>query len=305
MLFFETIVMSPANSYQPLDSVTDPSPLRVIDTHAHLCHPQKFSYIWAKRDPHDLIAVDAASFFEDTSPAGVEKMVFVEAAVEPAQHFQELAFAEEQSLLDPRVAGFIAAAPAHPNEMAAKLERLASHPLVRGIRFLSRYAPRPEFLLEKPIRELMEKLSSLGLICEIGVWAQELPIVAQLARNCPETIFILNHAGKPNIAGGELEPWAQDLRRLAQHPNVLCKLSGLATLAGLRGFSREILAPFVCHVVEVFGPERVMYGSDWPMASTSVHYLQRITAVRQSLSDLSREELDAVFKANAERIYRI
>ncbi|MHC2296159.1 amidohydrolase family protein [Rhizobium mongolense] len=297
------ITMSIADSYQPLDNGAVALP--IIDTHAHLCHPQRFSYVWAKRDPHDLIGVDAASFFDDPSRAGVEKIVFVEAAVEPDQHFEELAFAEEQSLLDPRVAAFIAAAPVQSNEMTSRLEHLASHPIVRGVRFLSRYAPRPEFLLDAPVLELMQKLSSLGLICEIGVWAQELPIVTKLARNCPETTFVLNHAGKPNIAGGLLEPWAQDLTQLAKHQNVLCKLSGLATLAASRGYHREVLAPFVSHVVNVFGPERVMYGSDWPMASTSVQYLQRTSVIRQSLPDLSRSDCEAIFKANAERIYRI
>lgn len=282
-----------------------PPSLRIVDSHAHLCDPLKFSYVWAKRDPHDLKAVDAASFFAAAAPSNVEKMVFVEAAVEPAQYSQELAFAEDQNVTDQRIAAYIAAAPLQSHSIDAALANLARSPIVRGIRLLSRYAPRPDFLLKERTRELIETLASLNLICEIGVWARELPIVTQLVASCPQTTFVLNHAGKPNIAANEFEPWARDLARLAKHPNILCKLSGLATLAGDRGAIPEVLAPFIRHVVDVFSPERVVYGSDWPMASSSVQYQQRVSVICDSLRDLSRSELNAIFGGNAERTYRI
>lgn len=274
----------------------------IIDSHAHLCSPTRFEYRWGKREPHNLREANPAVFFEAVDGTSVDGLVFIEAAVVEGQIDDELFFAEEQAAADPRVLAYIAAVNFEAERSEdIRLARFATRPLVKGIRLLSRYAADQRFFLkEQPVR-LIRSLAGLGLVCELGVWADDIGGVIQLARLCPDTQFILNHAGKPRVAEGLFQPWADDLMRLGACMNVACKVSGLPTLAGARLPTADTLGPYVTHVLKAFGPERVLFGSDWPMMEAAVDYAGWVEIVRQATPN----HQEAVFRGNAVRLYHL
>jgi L-fuconolactonase len=138
-------------------------------------------------------------------------------------------------------------------------------------------------------------------------WLDELPPLRRpfLAgpAHCADVTIVLDHAGKPDVAGGRLEPWRSDLRALAAHPNVVCKLSGLATEDDWAAWTPATVAPYLAHALEVFGPARRLFGSDWPvvtLAGSSEHWTDAVLAV---LGSLDAGERQGVLAGNAERVY--
>jgi L-fuconolactonase len=117
--------------------------------------------------------------------------------------------------------------------------------------------------------------------------------------------FILDHAGKPGIRAGLLDPWREHLRTLASLPNVVCKLSGLVTEADHTQWTPEQLQPYVTHLLETFGPARLLFGGDWPVAKLACGYVRWLELARRFTAHLSAAEQTAIFHDNAARIYRI
>jgi L-fuconolactonase len=127
----------------------------------------------------------------------------------------------------------------------------------------------------------------------------------ELVRQCPGTSFMLDHIGKPDIAGGVLDPWRQQIRELASFPNVVCKISGLVTEADHQSWTEEDLAPYIAHVLEVFGEDRVVFGGDWPVvlqASRYRRWVETLDALTAELTETARRKLWA---DNARRFYRL
>ncbi|UXN57525.1 amidohydrolase family protein [Phyllobacterium zundukense] len=278
----------------------------IIDTHVHLCDPARFTYRWADEHPGHLRKCYVADVFETVKSPQLERFIFVEAAADWQHVRGELTFASEQAAIDPRLAGFVAAInmEADPDNEAS-IAALAAFPLVRGIRLLSRFARDPRFFLRNDISRLLGGLSDLGLTCEIGVWSTGINDVTEIVARCPRTLFIITHAGKPSIISGAFDRWADDLARLAQLPNVVCKLSGLATLgADGRALTDDVSRHFA-HAYEVFGAKRTLFGSDWPTITSEVHYQRWIEVIRMSLKGASSSDELAVFRDNAVAVYRL
>ena len=132
-----------------------------------------------------------------------------------------------------------------------------------------------------------------------------LPAIIELVRQCPEAGFILDHGGKPGIRSGLLDPWRAHIRQLAAFPNVVCKLSGLVTEADHQHWTVAQLEPYVNHLLEAFGPGRLLFGGDWPVAKLACGYLRWLEVARRLTAHLTAAEQAAVFAGNAERVYRI
>jgi L-fuconolactonase len=146
-------------------------------------------------------------------------------------------------------------------------------------------------------------LSELGLVFDACVTHAQLPALTDLVARCDAVTFVLDHLGKPDVAGGRLDPWRADLARLAKLPNVACKLSGLATEADPRGWTPADLRPYLDHALACFGPQRCLVGSDWPVATLATTYDRWFDVVLDCLDDLGFEERRAVLSDNAVRVY--
>ena len=177
-------------------------------------------------------------------------------------------------------------------------------PLVKGVRRLIESKPagfsvQPDFVLG------VQLLAEYDLSCDLCLRHFQLPEVTRLVRQCPRVSFVLDHIGKPDIKNGLLDPWRQDTAELASLPNVMCKLSGLVTQADWQHWTAADLQPYIDHVLEVFGPDRIMYGSDSPVAVLAATYPQWVETLMEATRSLSNPEQEKLFYRNAAKFYRL
>ena len=151
----------------------------------------------------------------------------------------------------------------------------------------------------------MQLLPEYGLSFDICINHRQLAAAVELVRRCPETSFILDHVGKPNIAGRELDPWRAQIEDLASCPNVVCKVSGLVTEADPRAWTPDDLAPYVAHVLGAFGEDRVVFGGDWPVVLLAASYRRWVETLDALTADLSAEAKRKLWAENARRFYRL
>jgi len=172
-----------------------------------------------------------------------------------------------------------------------------------GIRHQVQDLPDGAWLTEAETLRGLRQLAPTGLAFDLIVRADQIPACVAAARAVPDLRFVLDHLGKPRIAAGEREPWASDIRALAELPNVVCKLSGMVTEADVERWTVADLRPYSDLVLEAFGPERVMFGSDWPVSTLGASYPQVVETAMTLTSELTNEEREAVFGGTATKIY--
>lgn len=188
------------------------------------------------------------------------------------------------------------------------LERLRSAPggdRLRGIRHQVEDEPDPGWLCREDVRHGLRAVHDSGLVYELLTVPDQLPSATETVTALPEASFVLDHCSKPPVASGETEPWAARLRDLATRPNVACKLSGLVTEASWDGWSVGDLRRYVDVVLDAFGPDRLMFGSDWPVSTLAASYGKWVGAAEELTADLSAGEREAIFGGTARRIYGI
>jgi L-fuconolactonase len=127
----------------------------------------------------------------------------------------------------------------------------------------------------------------------------------KLVRQCPNVAFVMDHIAKPDIKAGRLDPWRQHLREFAALPNVWCKMSGLVTEADFQKWTPADLRPYIDHVVDCFGFDRILFGGDWPVASQATDYPRWVDTLDAALQGCSPDELHKVYVRNAEKFYRV
>ena len=193
---------------------------------------------------------------------------------------------------------------APPTALAASLARLAAHPRLVGVRHVVHDEPDDAFLLRADVQRGIAALAAHGLAFDLLLFPQHLAAAALLARAFPAQTFVLDHVAKPAV-GGALQPWRGNLAALASCPNVAVKLSGLATLAPA-GAPAAAFAPVLDAVFELFGAERCMLGSDWPVALCGAEsYARAAENVEAWLRGKDAAVVEAIAAGNAERIYKL
>jgi L-fuconolactonase len=276
------------------------------DSHVHFWDPGRLPYPWLAETP-----ALAAPHTPDTlaSEAGVARparIVFVQAECARDRWLDEVKWVESLATTEPRIVGLVAHAPmdAGPG-LSEILSELKRHPLVRGVRHLIQGETDPNFCTRPVFVDGVRQLARFGLSFDLCCRHHQLPAVLELVRRCPQTSFILDHAGKPGIARRELDPWRGHITTLAASPNVVCKFSGLITEAASPGWTVEELQPYTDHLLAAFGPARLVFGSDWPVVNLAGGYGRWIAAADSLLSSLSSAERSAIFQDNASRVYRL
>ncbi len=276
----------------------------IIDTHVHLYDPDRFRFSWLTGKllpPHLLPEFDALR-----GAVEVEKIVWVEVGADPGQHLEEARFVADLAASDTRLQGMVAAAPLeHGDGVRADLEQLAALPLVKGVRWLLQNEPDPEFCLRPGFIEGIKLLPHYDLSFDLCIFHHQVPNVIELVRRCPEVPFILDHIGKPAIKAGLHEPWRAEIAQLAALPNVTCKISGVITEADHAHWTREQIRPYVRHVTECFGFDRLMFGSDWPVSESTHSYAQWVAIVDWALADCSADERHKLYRDTAATAYRL
>ncbi|WP_433335885.1 amidohydrolase family protein [Spirillospora sp. CA-294931] len=173
-----------------------------------------------------------------------------------------------------------------------------------GIRHQVQDEPDPGWLLRDDVRRGLRAVGEAGLVYDLLVRPPQADAALDTVRALPGVMFVLDHAGKPDIAGGAWDPWAGWITALAALPNVTVKLSGLVTEAAPGWRDGDVL-PYARHVLDAFGPSRLMYGSDWPVCTLAAAHARVAALAQSAVAGLSPHERDQVFGGTARRVYGI
>lgn len=240
---------------------------------------------------------------EDLEPeaaaAGVTRTVLVQTITVPEETPEFLALADAHDL----VAGVVGWTDLTRPDVADELARLRELPggsHLKGIRHQVQGEPDPEWLLRPDVARGLAALADAGLVYDLIVQGHQLPAAVKAAESHPDLSFVLDHLGKPLIASGTLEPWATAVRTLAARPNTVCKLSGMVTEADPASWTVDDLRPYADTVLDAFGPDRLMFGSDWPVCVLAASYGEVLDAANRLVAPADRT---AVFETTATRVY--
>ena len=276
----------------------------LTDAHVHFWDPAAGRYAWLDAVPALSGRRGPAEFARACGPVAVDRLVFVQCGAEDA--LAEVAWVDGLAATEPRLAAIVAHAPVEAGAAVEPwLERLAAWPRVRGVRRLLQDEPDDAFCLRPDFVEGVRRLGRFGLSFDLCLYARQLGAVFELVRRCPGVRFILDHGAKPGIRAGRLDPWREEIRALAALPNVDCKLSGLATEADPRAWTAADLRPYVDHLLATFGPDRLLFGGDWPVSTLATDYPRWVATVETLLAGLSAEEQRRIWSTNAARVYRL
>jgi len=278
----------------------------IVDSHVHLLEPQRLGYAWTKNAPSLNRKVLPADLFAAAHPIEIEQFVFAEVDVDYPQHLDEAEWISDLAQSEPRLTGMVAALPLEQGAAVARdLEKLLRHEIFRAVRRLIQNQPDPDFCIQSDFIAGLKLLAPHDIAFDICVFHHHLPNVIRMVRQCPEVRFVLDHIGKPAIKAGLHEPWRRDLKELASLPNVHCKISGVATEAEHKAWTREQLKPYIAHAIDCFGFDRVMFGGDWHVAELAIRYPEWVEIVDWVTEGASAAEKRKLFHDNAIAFYRL
>jgi predicted TIM-barrel fold metal-dependent hydrolase len=279
--------------------------MKIVDTHQHLWDKDLFHYAWLEPLPKLDRSFRLSDYRDATSGLEIEKTVFVECDVDESQMMDEALHAQRMADdFGNRIAGIVASGRPEHDGFKAHLDELAEHPKVKGIRRILHTGP-DEVGRGKMFIENVARLEEYGLSFDICVLARQLPVAIHLASKCPDVTFILDHCGVPDVKSQSLRPWRDDIRELSKFPNVACKVSGIVAYGDPADWKTEDLRPFVEHVVESFGWERVMFGSDWPVCNLTASYTRWVETLLALTRFAGETNQGKLFWENAICIYRL
>ncbi|MEV6170767.1 amidohydrolase family protein [Streptomyces sp. NPDC051954] len=231
--------------------------------------------------------------------AGVDRTVLVQTITVPEETPEFLALAAEHELIAGVVGWTDLTSPGVADELA-RLRELPGGGYLKGIRHQVQGESDPEWLLRPDVRRGLAAVADAGLVYDLVVLPQQLPACAKAAVDHPGLTLVLDHLGKPPIAAGEREPWASAVRTLAALPNTVCKLSGMVTEADPGSWTVDDLRPYADIVLEAFGPDRLMFGSDWPVCTLAATYGEVMETARQLTDAADRAR---ILESTATRVY--
>jgi L-fuconolactonase len=278
----------------------------IIDAHIHLLDQERFGYAWANEAPALKRDWTPDHLVTSAKPYEIEGFVFVEVDIDIPQYLDEAEWVDALAKSDRRVHGAVACLPLERGAVIeSEIARIANLKTIRGVRRLIQNQTDPEFVLKSRFLEAIRLLPKYDLSFDICIFHHQLPNSLEMVRRCPEVAFVLDHIAKPGIKAGLTDPWRAQIRQMAALPNVMCKLSGLTTEADHRAWTREQLRPYIDHIIECFGADRVMYGSDWPVSELAGAYEQWLETLDWATAHFSPAEKRKLFRDNAIKAYRL
>jgi len=276
----------------------------VIDAHHHLLDPARFDYPWLMPE---LAPINRRFGPDDLAPelvaAGIDHTILVQTIASSDETREFLATAASIAF----IGGVIGWLDLTDRGVAGTLDAMRGGPggeWLVGIRHQVHDEPDPDWLLRPDVRRGLAAVEAAGLAYDLLVRSRELPAALIVAREMAGLRFVIDHAAKPPIRTGATEPWATLLQPFGELPNVSCKLSGLVSEADPATWQVAALAPFVEIALEIFGPSRLLFGSDWPVCLLAASYTDVVAAARDLTAGLSTTEREAVFGGAAEAAYR-
>jgi L-fuconolactonase len=274
----------------------------IIDSHQHFWQVGRFDYPWMDSSVKVL--------FQDYLPAqlkpildqnAVGKTVLVQASNSVEESRWLLRLAEENTF----IAGVVGWVDLKNPEVDLQLDELSADPKFKGVRHLVESEPDDDWLVQPEVLRGLQRLSNYGLTYDLLVHTRHLKYVPRVADACPDLRLVVDHLAKPPIKSGVLTDWVNALKPVAAKANTNCKLSGLVTEASWDSWRTSDLLPFVECALDMFGPERLMFGSDHPVCLLAATYARVLDSFREILRDLSDDDRERIFASNATSFYRL
>lgn len=279
---------------------------QLLDTHQHLVYPDQAGYAWT--DGISELAnrsFEVSDYARLTKDAGIGGTIFMETGVDDADYKAEARFVAKL-VENPanKIVGMIASCrPEDDSDYDQWLEECTDLPVLGYRRIL--HVVDDELSQSERFRANVRKLGNRDLTFDMCFLARQLPIATELAKSCENTSLILNHCGVPDIAGRALESWKRDISELAECPNVVCKISGVLAYCAPGTASKETISPYIDHVINAFGADRLVWGSDWPVVDMATGIVDWLEVTRSILNLLSTDEAEKIANVTASRIYSI
>ena len=279
-----------------------------LDAHQHFWQYNAREYGWMgagmERLQRDHLPEDLRPFLTSTSFDGT-------IAVQARQTMEETRWLLDLAAANPFIKGVVGWVDLCSDGLRQQLDELAENPKLVGVRHVIHDEPDDAFMLRDDFGRGLGLLADYNLVYDLLLFPKHLPAACELVAQFPNQPFVLDHIAKPFIKAGVLSPWAEDLRRLAAYPNVACKVSGMVTEADWQAWQPADFRPYLDVVFAAFGPDRLMFGSDWPVCTVAGSYGQVVGLVADYVAQLSEAEqtavfdavFDAVFGTTAARIY--
>jgi len=273
-----------------------------IDAHQHFWIYRAEEYDWIDKS---MVPLQRDFLPGDLAPARHEAGFHGSIVVQVRQSLEETRWLLELADGDPSIMGVVGWVDLPSPDVQSQLEAFSRNSKLVGVRHIVQSEPNDRFLLEEDFLRGISLLERFDLTYDILIYPRHLAVAAEFVEKFPRQRFVLDHLAKPYIKTGEIEPWAAGIRRLAEFPNVFCKLSGLVTEADWKNWKPEQITPYIAVAFEAFGPERLMIGSDWPVCLVAGTYGRVMDIVKTYLAQYSSEEQEGVLGGNAQRFWKL
>jgi len=275
-----------------------------IDSHHHIWDLSVRDQEWITGDAMQPIHRNfSIADLEDASTSSrIDKSILVQTVTDYAETPELLAIAQSEQLVGAVVGWLKIDAPSAIEHLHKYLD-LPGAEYLKGIRDIAQDHPDSNYLAKPETISNVRKLGELGITYDLLTKIPELPAAIKLVRACPDVQFVMDHISKPRIAKQEVEPWKTLISELATFPNVLCKVSGLVTEANWNEWQVKDFKPYVDHVIEIFTPQRLMFGSDWPVANLGGTYAEIVELAEALTSGFSQSEGDYFWHKTAASAY--
>ena len=271
-----------------------------IDSHQHFWNYDPVEYPWIADHMsmlrRDFTPADLKAELEDV---GLNGCVAVQARQTLAESHWLCSLADENEF----IRGVVGWVDLRSEEVDAQLEELNAHPRFVGVRHVVQDEEDDQFILGEAFMRGIALLEKYELRYDILIYPKQLPATLEFVKRFPDQPFVLDHIAKPEIAAGKLDPWETHIRQLAKFPNVMCKVSGMVTEAAWDKWEVEHFDPYFDVVLDAFGPKRLMYGSDWPVATLAGSYKQVHSLALRLADQLSASEQELFWGGNAAEFY--
>jgi L-fuconolactonase len=287
------------------DTKKEPA-LPIVDTHQHLWDLKQFKLPWVKSDSPLAKNFVLDDYRKATDGLNVVRTVYMEVDVDPTQQDAEADFVIGlcKDFDKTKMAGAVISGRPASEGFAKYVGRFKGSKHIKGLRqVLHNEGTKAGYCLEPAFVKGIQLLGDLGLSFDICIRPDELGDAAKLIEKCPDTRFILDHCGNANVQTKDRTGWQKGMGEVAKHKNVVCKVSGIVASAKPDAWSADDLAPIVKYTLETFGPDRVMFGGDWPVCTLAATYKQWVEALRTIVKDRKEEEQKKLFHDNAVKFY--
>jgi L-fuconolactonase len=273
-----------------------------IDAHQHFWDLARMDYPWMPPGesvlrknylPEDLAPILDANRFDGT--------VVVQANVVIEETWWLLDLAARYEL----IRGVVAWLDLTDPEIGHTLDRCQRHPKFKGVRHLVHDEPDNQWLLRDDVIRGLRELARRNIPYDLLLRPPHLPVIPKLAERVPDLRMVIDHIAKPLIATHEMEPWARDMEYVSKIPGMHCKLSGMVTEADHKTWKPDDLRPYVQHVLSLFPPERLMFGSDWPVCLLAGSWKQVLAAFTQACGPIPSQQRELILGETATRFYAL